>query len=930
MSNSHKILKSVALAGALTATGAVATTAHADTVANSTAATSATTTDQQLANMQSAHAATESAAAASNAAVMSEATTSANSQIADLNNQIQTRQASDATMQQASQASAIASVNQAATSATAAENASYSQAVTSQTAANAEALKSAQSTIVTEQQKNQETAQENADYQNQAGNLDSEHNATLNKLDQDLKNNTDGTNAAIQKEVSRQKADEQGAIDRTAKDFDNQISAADTEVGKAQQTVNADQDVVNAKDAANKAANQAVTNAQDKLSGAQDALKKAEANQPVVNTIDVSNDFVNAWKDYLQNKKPGDWALSHKNYPELFKRLQEIDKQEVKSNSYKEDPAAKQIKITLNDNGTLSHDDVIFASQYAASLINPLREAIGTTPYKITNASIAVAEEVENGYRKDKFNMWTESGHHDDKLLDQTAKNWGTSMIDESWAGDMSFGKVTYDFNTGKWTHDYSNLTRNDLQRGIYNAITNLLFTDDDLSFGHTTDLLGVRAANSHDIVAGDILGVGFDYGQGENTQRQNNVGGFHFDSLVDGNSERTKQMHANGGIFKSGSSEDKTIQGSNYDQIAIPSANHNDQIKQLQAAVATDTQALNDAKTKASTTASELKSAQDKLASDQAKLSQTQAYVNDLKSNKENTLKAMVADPMQSPQVKQLQAKLDQARVAHDNGVKYEEAQYAAKAKDLKTKHEAKLAEIAAQPTSLAELQNQLQAKLDTLKTQHEAKLKQITDDANAKIAKIKSQKVSDPEIDKLNAQIAQIKSDLSKKQQELDNNYQALKTKNQAEYDALVKKLHETDKAVVNGDSDKYVTADGKTVVMADGKASGHSDNQSAMQKSETTVGSQTTAQNGNSTNTTVANANHTATPVSFTSATTTQAPIATIFTPTTREEVKQQAKENKLPQTGDESGLAATILGAMGVAMSFGMLSRKRHHN
>lgn len=894
MNRKNTILKSVALAGALTATGAVATTAHADTVANSTATTSATTTDQQLANMQSAHVATESAAAASNTAVMSKATTSANSQIADLNSQIQTRQASDAAMQQASQASAIASVNQAATSATAAENASYSQAVASQTAANDAALKSAQSTIVTEQQKNQETAQENADYQNQAGNLDSEHNATLNQLDQALKNNTDGTNFAIQKEISRQKADEQGAIDQAAKNFDSQISAADTEVGKAQQTVNADQDVVNAKDAANKAAQQAVANAQDKLSGAQDALKKAQDNQPVVNTIDVSNDFVNAWKDYLQNKKPGDWALSQKNYPELFKRLQEIDKQEVKSNSYKEDPAAKQIKITLNDNGTLSHDDVIFASQYAASLINPLREAIGTTPYKITNASIAVAEEVENGYRKDKFNMWTESGH-DDKLLGQTAKNWGTSMIGESWAGDMSFGKVTYDFNTGKWTHDYSNLTRNDLQRGIYNAITNLLFTDDDVSFGHTTDLLGVRAANSHGIVAGDILGVGFDYGQGENTQRQNNVGGFHFDSLVDGNSERTKQMHADGGVFKSGSSEDKTIQGSNYDQIAIPSANHDDQIKQLQAAVATDTQALNDAKAKASTTASELKSAQDKLASDQAKLSQAQAHVTKLRTNKENTLKAMTADPMQSPQVKQLQAKLKQARVDHDNGVKYEEAQYAAKAKNLKTKHEAKLAEIAAQPTSLSELQSELQAKLDTLKSQHEAKLKQITDDANAKIAKIKNQKVADPEIDKLNAQIAQIKSDLAKKQQELDNNYQALKTKNQAEYDALVKKLHESDKAVVNGDSDKYVTKDGKTVVMADGKTSGHSDNQSAMQNDETD------------------------------DVTTVKVEPGTSSVEMTREAYK--AQQAKLPQTGNNNSTALIALGAIASMFGFGLVAKKK---
>ncbi|MCC4396075.1 SEC10/PgrA surface exclusion domain-containing protein [Limosilactobacillus reuteri] len=859
--------------------------AHADTVATSTAATSATTTDQQLANMQSVHAATESAAAASNAAVMSEATTSANSQIADLNNQIQTRQASDAVMQQASQASAIASVNQAATSATAAENASYSQAVASQTAANDAALKSAQSTIVTEQQKNQETAQENADYQNQAGNLDSEHNATLNKLDQDLKNNTDGTNAAIQKEISRQKADQQGAIDQAAKNFDNQISAADTEVGKAQQTVNADQDVVNAKDAANKAAQQAVKNAQDKLSGAQEALKKAETNQPVVNTIDAPAEYINIWKTYYETKKPGTWTLSQQQFPELYAQLQKAEQEAKKNNVYKEDPAAKQIKVTLNDNGTLSHDDIIFATQYAASLINPIREAIGTNPYKITNASIDVAQDVENGYRKDNWNAWTNA--HDMKLLDQVANNWGTDIVTESWAGDGSFGSISYDGDNNTWTHNYTNLTRDDLQRGIYNAVEALLFecAEGNSSNGHTTDLLGVRIgknAKSSSVIGSDLLGVGFDYGKGAEAASQFNVGGFHFNSISDATSPHIQYLASHNYDVKAANPNSKVNQPGYKDQIAIPSANKDEQIKQLQATVATDTQALNDAKAKASTTASELKSAQDKLASDQAKLSQAQAKVIELRTNKENTLKAMATDPMQSPQVKQLQAKLEQARVEHDNGVKYEESQFAAKSQDLKTKHEAKLAAIAAQPTSLSELQSQLQAKLDTLKAQHEAKLKQITDDANTKIEKIKSQKISDPEIDKLNAQIAQIKSDLAKKQQELDNNYQALKTKNQAEYDALANKLNPSTKALANGSTQQVFTSrSGKVAYVV---------------PSQKSIATNSVKTNSNS---------------------------------DSNELLSKESNNdtNHLPQTGNKSSLAMILLGAAAAMFGFGLVGKKR---
>ena len=121
-----------------------------------------------------------------------------------------------------------------------------------------------------------------------------------------------------------------------------------------------------------------------------------------------------------------------------------------------------------------------------------------------------------------------------------------------------------------------------------------------------------------------------------------------------------------------------------------------------------------------------------------------------------------------------------------------------------------------------------------------------------------------------------------------------------------------------------------------MAGGKNEHNS--QLPTQNGKTTIGSQTTTQTGNATissqspvqsshitTTNSVNNNH-----ATTTASTRQAPTATIFTPTTREEVKQQAKQNKLPQTGNESGLAATILGAMGVAMSFGMLSRKRRHN
>ncbi|MCC4384080.1 SEC10/PgrA surface exclusion domain-containing protein [Limosilactobacillus reuteri] len=901
---SYKILKSVALAGALTATGAVATTAHADTTKASAPVQGVASTDQQLTNLKSQQTANESAVASSNAATMSAATTSANSQIADLNNQIKERQASDAAVQQASQASAIAQVNSEATSATSAENASYSQAVASQTAANNVALKSAQAIIVTEQQKNQETAQENTDFQKQTSNLDSQHKAMLNKLDQDLQNDTNNTNDAIQKEVARQKADQQGAIDKTAKDFDNQIKDASQAVDQVQKTVNDDQNTINEKKKNNDAAQQAVKNAKDSLSKDQNDLSVSQkalqdSNVETTDTLKVPQDYINVWKEFSENHYG--WELTKEAHPELWQRNHDACTEAKKLNNYVyyvNDPLFgdyttfhiseidKNTPVHFNSDGTLSRDDVIIATQYAAELINPIREAIGINPYRITNASIDMNMENASKYRAKGHNDLQDG--HDGDLMKQIAKEWGTDALSESLASNAFLADKVI---SGQ------KVTVADLKVAVYQAVVGLLFEGADGSDnGHTTDLLGVRFSKDNDrakehnihgsitLGGSDLLGVTYDI------DPVNRNGWVRFNSIVDGKSPRIQQEQGYG--IKAGSAADKTIQGSNYDQIAIPTPGDatkklQDQIKKLQDKINTDKQAVIDAQSKANTTDSELKSAQDKFTQDSAKLSQAQAHVNDLKANKDQTLKAMATDPMQSPAVKKFQNKLTDIKQQHDTAVKAENDQYIAKVSDLKAKHEAKLAEIAAQPTSLAELQSQLQAKLDTLKANHDAKLKQITDDANAKIAAIKNQKVNDPEIDKLNAQIDQIKSDLAKKQQELDNQYQALKIKDEAEYNTLANKLHSNTQVMANGSTQQVFTSrSGKVAYVV------------PSQQSIATNSVKTGLKQINSTS-------------------------------DSNELLSKESNNdtNRLPQTGNNSSLAMVLLGAAAAMFGFGLVGKKR---
>ncbi len=883
---SHKILKSVALAGALTATGAVATTAHADTTKASAPVQGVASTDQQLTNLKSQQTANESAVASSNAATMSAATTSANSQIADLNNQIKERQASDAAVQQASQASAIAQVNSEAASATAAENASYSQAIASQTAANNVALKSAQAMIVTEQQKVQQTAQENADYQNQTDNLSSEHNSNLSKINTDYQNQTD---LISQKLTEAKKADQDHYNQKVAnatKQVDDQIDDANNTINQAQKMVNDDQSDVNNKQNADKTAQSDVQNKQSTLNNDQNTLKQVQQEfddlKETTDHIIVPQDYIDVWKEYISVKKANDCLLTKEEFPELHAKNSKACTEAKKLNKnagFHASTLDENTPITLTPKGTLSREDTIKATQYAAELINPVRVAIGMEPYRITNASIDVAMQVGQVNKAD--NNW---GH--DMNAHQKAKDkWQLDTIGESVFGSSQ--KTSYK-------------TLADLKHGVYSAVICLLFEGNSTGkdkngketfsdSGHTTDLLNVRYAKPECALAGgdDLLGISY-----ENNPNIGCSTAIRFISIADGKSSRIQEMIKKGYPYKAGTLVDKSVQGSNYDQIAVSNPNENakklqDQISQLQAKVDGDIQSLTTSKSKASEIANALKSAQDKLSNDQKALTQAQDKLNNLKTNRDKMIHNIAGDPTQSKDIKNFQAQLNQIKSAHDDAVKTENDRYETKLNDLKKNHEAKLVEIAAQPTNLAELQSQLQAKLDTLKANHDAKLKQITDDANAKIEAIRNQKVDDSEIDKLQAQIDQIKSDLAKKQQELDSQYEVLKIKNQAEYNALANKLNPSTKAVVNGSTQQVFTSrSGKVAYVVPSHQS------IATSDIVKTVSEQVNSES-------------------------------------LSKESQSQNNTNRLPQTGNKSSLAMVLLGTAAAMFGIGLVGKKKEY-
>lgn len=799
MNRKNTILNSTLLAATAVTTGAVVTTSnvHADEVTPTTTAQKQVTPEeqvaqkqndnnQQLSDLKQQQTTAENQSAQTNANKLADlqASNDAKTKVLDQQLQDQTnaanQQVSDAYAQknaevrQSEQSQAVAE-NDAYQSQVAAQTKANDQAVANQQQANTQELADAASHIVTPEQKQSQIDSATKSTQQALDQAKSNHDATTNKLNDQLTNDL------------KQNAQQEQA----AKNDLKQPSQADNQ---KQLT-----------DAQN-----AINNAQSKANDTQKALSDAK------NTLSANQSALTQAQD------------AQKRYPDLYNKLKSLDTQAYNNNfmNYHSDPSAAKTPVILNDNGTLSRDDIIKATQFAVSLLNPIREAIGVTPYKITNASIDVAQDVANEYRKDNWNTLENS--HDGEALSRVAEKWNTDLIGESWADDGWFGGHG---------HAYSNLTLDDLYYGVYNSILMLLFQDANQDYGHATDLLGVRAANSDVTVAGDDLGVSFEYGKGMKAWGQTNVGGFHFNSISDASSKNIQRLVKEGYIVDAADPNSKVNQPGYRDEIAIPGQDLQKQIIELQAKV-NENQSQVDQLTKTANTANQT------LTAAKAKLANLQKSITDAENSYQQQLAAI--NTKYSDQATKLKAD-------HDVKIKAENDAYQTKVSQLNSDLQTKISAIKAQPENTDQLKAQLdqklaqvkqdgQHKLDQLKQAHEARLQKIHQDAEdtlaaykanldkgaqAKIAK--AQADHDASVKALNDNYTQLKNQLDAQQAKLINNdqtqYNALATKLDGELTVLKNQVlpkpsdHQTtqNKQVVAGNTDTVALDNsGKTIVV------------------------------------------------------------------------------------------------------------------
>lgn len=863
--NTSKILKSVALAGALTVAGTVATTtAHADTTATNDAPSQvpaeAATADQQLAKLKSQQTANENTVAKNNQATMASATNAANDQIADLNSQIQQRQ--DKVASETSQ------VNADASSAIDQENATYAAALTSQQAANDAELKAAQAKIVTPAQKAQQTAQENADYQSKASNLNIAHDQNLNKIDADYQNQTKQANQELANAQSTIKANHDQAVKSATTNVDNQINDANDTVNTAQKAVN---------------------NAQTKLN---DLQKAAQATTSTSNTdIPTSTkgfiDHYNAQKFELPKAYVNGLRNVHDTASsDQFEQAVNPDMKMFKMFDYQSDPDAAKEKVDVLH---LTGQQILQLNLYSTRLINQIRAQFGMPAFKLNPQAIANAQRMANQESAGKM-----SGHHLD-ILKGAGENVGSfsgQITQDSTQKQMGLYKasgehpdvwVKHGPNDIRLTYHWVNLsfkTMDDLQAGLFYTVTSMMFSD------------------SGQEACGHALNFSL-WNQSPDSQMALGI-----ESFANDNNSKEGSVYYRW-IFTDSSKVDPK---NNLD--TTPTNAHGANIAQNYSA--------------------QIKSAQTALANAKKDLSNAQKKLNTLKANRDQMIQDLVdKTKTDDSAVQKLQAKLKDIKASHDKAINAENAKYNAELDKLTQAHQAKLDAVKDQSSdvNVNGLEAQLQKKLDTLKVNHEAKLVQIQKDADAKIAKIKTDAQNDPEIAKLQARIATIKANLAAQKKSLDDQYAALVASDKAAYQKLENQLKSSaSEGVAKGENDSYTTADGKTVVLPHESATTDSKTTVLAHKSTITDDKPVALSHKTGGAQTTDSVNHNT--VAYPEVATT-APIATVNTtaPTMREEVKAQ-HEGNLPQTGNQSSLAAIFFGVASAIFSFGLAAKKRY--
>ena len=215
----------------------------------------------------------------------------------------------------------------------------------------------------------------------------------------------------------------------------------------------------------------ALTNATNKASQTQTALEKAqdtftlaEGRYKSINTFQVTDEYVNALKSYVNNpyhpvKQEAQWEAHNE---KAVKALTAEQKPNINLNSFKSNVNDKAISVDVNN---LTTEQMTELSLFASDLLNQIRERFGTPKTAVTKGMLQVVDEVTDGYVADD---WGFGKGHDSKAVNNVARKYGLPAYKDD---THQYLENLNSSNDGDEIH-----TMDDAKRWIYHSLNSFLF----------------------------------------------------------------------------------------------------------------------------------------------------------------------------------------------------------------------------------------------------------------------------------------------------------------------------------------------------------------------------------------------------------------------------------------------------------------------
>lgn len=266
----------------------------------------------------------------------------------------------------------------------------------------------------------------------------------------------------------------------------SQVSQAETDLAKAkeadanreqaiaegQKDVDATSKNVSTAKADLEAKTATANQAQADLLKAQEAYTTAENDYKSINTIQLSQAYIDALKVYADGKATAEQKAK------ANETLKAESAKLAKLNVFKSNPNEPDYKWGTTektyDAENLPDEVVTELSLFGSDLINQIRTAFGTPQTVVTASSVELAQRVRKGYQSDKWGGLNMGAGHDVAALNKASASFNSLLLSEDLVPDGKRGETTI----------------GSLKRSVYHSTILFLFGADE--WMHASSVAGL------------------------------------------------------------------------------------------------------------------------------------------------------------------------------------------------------------------------------------------------------------------------------------------------------------------------------------------------------------------------------------------------------------------------------------------------------